>query len=284
MELVVEHTDPGLQGDRSTGGTKPATLETGAADPGAAVHHHRREAQGRHPRRPVPRPRQLSLTSMAARSQGAQARRRRPLRGRPARRRPAGVAARPDRRRPTRRCPSTRSRLVEGVAEHAARIDELLDAHAADWSLDRLPDVDRAILRHGALRAAAGPTTCRTPWRSTRRWSWRRRCPPTTRRRSSTASSAGCCGRRPRSATERTPARHRAAAGAPASSRKAGRAPVGGPALRVRRCSAAVTGGAAASQCGSSSSAASTRVVGASATSTPHSMSRAVSSSGLSRR
>jgi elongation factor P len=30
LELVVQHTDPGLQGDRSTGGTKPATLETGA--------------------------------------------------------------------------------------------------------------------------------------------------------------------------------------------------------------------------------------------------------------
>jgi elongation factor P len=30
VELVVEQTDPGLQGDRSTGGTKPATLETGA--------------------------------------------------------------------------------------------------------------------------------------------------------------------------------------------------------------------------------------------------------------
>ncbi len=29
VELVVTHTDPGLQGDRSTGGTKPATLETG---------------------------------------------------------------------------------------------------------------------------------------------------------------------------------------------------------------------------------------------------------------
>jgi elongation factor P len=27
---LVSHTDPGLQGDRSTGGTKPATLETGA--------------------------------------------------------------------------------------------------------------------------------------------------------------------------------------------------------------------------------------------------------------
>lgn len=30
IELVVQHTDPGLQGDRSTGGTKPAILETGA--------------------------------------------------------------------------------------------------------------------------------------------------------------------------------------------------------------------------------------------------------------
>ena len=27
---VISHTDPGLQGDRATGGTKPATLETGA--------------------------------------------------------------------------------------------------------------------------------------------------------------------------------------------------------------------------------------------------------------
>ena len=29
VELVVEYTEPGLQGDRSTGGTKPAQLETG---------------------------------------------------------------------------------------------------------------------------------------------------------------------------------------------------------------------------------------------------------------
>jgi len=29
VELLVSHTDPGLQGDRSTGGTKPARLETG---------------------------------------------------------------------------------------------------------------------------------------------------------------------------------------------------------------------------------------------------------------
>jgi N utilization substance protein B len=38
-------------------------------------------------------------------------------------------------------------RLVEGVVAHAARIDELIEAHASGWSLDRLPDVDRAVLR-----------------------------------------------------------------------------------------------------------------------------------------
>ncbi|OEU96678.1 elongation factor P [Streptomyces oceani] len=29
VELVIEHTEPGVQGDRSTGGSKPAKLETG---------------------------------------------------------------------------------------------------------------------------------------------------------------------------------------------------------------------------------------------------------------
>ncbi|MFB9776779.1 elongation factor P [Brevibacterium otitidis] len=29
VELVITHTEPGLQGDRSTGGSKPATVETG---------------------------------------------------------------------------------------------------------------------------------------------------------------------------------------------------------------------------------------------------------------
>ncbi len=30
VELTISYTEPGMQGDRSTGGTKPATLETGA--------------------------------------------------------------------------------------------------------------------------------------------------------------------------------------------------------------------------------------------------------------
>jgi N utilization substance protein B len=38
-------------------------------------------------------------------------------------------------------------RLVEGVVAQQPRIDELISAHASGWSLERLPDVDRAILR-----------------------------------------------------------------------------------------------------------------------------------------
>jgi N utilization substance protein B len=40
--------------------------------------------------------------------------------------------------------------LVEGVVEHRARIDELLAAYAVDWPLDRMPAVDRNLLRIGA--------------------------------------------------------------------------------------------------------------------------------------
>jgi transcription antitermination protein NusB len=40
--------------------------------------------------------------------------------------------------------------LVRGVQEHRERIDELLTAHAEDWTLDRMPAVDRNILRIGA--------------------------------------------------------------------------------------------------------------------------------------
>ncbi|MBO8189165.1 transcription antitermination factor NusB [Streptomyces spirodelae] len=39
--------------------------------------------------------------------------------------------------------------LVEGYADSAPRIDELLSTYAVDWTLDRMPDVDRSILRLG---------------------------------------------------------------------------------------------------------------------------------------
>jgi N utilization substance protein B len=37
--------------------------------------------------------------------------------------------------------------LVAGVGKHQARIDELITAHAIDWTLERMAAVDRNILR-----------------------------------------------------------------------------------------------------------------------------------------
>jgi N utilization substance protein B len=37
--------------------------------------------------------------------------------------------------------------LVEGVVEHKGRIDELISDYATDWTLERMPPVDRNILR-----------------------------------------------------------------------------------------------------------------------------------------
>lgn len=37
--------------------------------------------------------------------------------------------------------------VARGVTEHAAHIDDLISAHLQGWTLDRLPAVDRAILR-----------------------------------------------------------------------------------------------------------------------------------------
>lgn len=41
-------------------------------------------------------------------------------------------------------------KLVEGYEAHAARIDELLGSYSVGWTLDRMPVVDRSILRLGA--------------------------------------------------------------------------------------------------------------------------------------
>ena len=104
VELVIEQTDPGLQGDRSTGGTKPATLETGATiqvplfvSTGEKVKVDTRD--GRYlGRQPDGRP-----------EQGPQARGRRALRGGRPRRRPAASCWPSGWPRPTRRCRTTRS-------------------------------------------------------------------------------------------------------------------------------------------------------------------------------
>jgi N utilization substance protein B len=37
--------------------------------------------------------------------------------------------------------------LVEGVTSRAEEIDRLISSYSVDWTLDRMPSVDRAILR-----------------------------------------------------------------------------------------------------------------------------------------
>ena len=47
--------------------------------------------------------------------------------------------------------------LVRGVAAHSARIDELIAAHAEGWTLDRMPTVDRNVLRIGVYELFWAP-------------------------------------------------------------------------------------------------------------------------------
>ena len=41
--------------------------------------------------------------------------------------------------------------LVEGVVANQARIDELLETYAQEWTIDRFPAVDLAVLRIGTF-------------------------------------------------------------------------------------------------------------------------------------
>jgi len=46
--------------------------------------------------------------------------------------------------------------LVEGVVEHWTDINELLATYSQGWSVERMPSVDRAILRLGAFEVLYG--------------------------------------------------------------------------------------------------------------------------------
>ena len=41
--------------------------------------------------------------------------------------------------------------LVSGVQEHRVRIDEIVETYATDWTLERMPVVDRNVLRIGCF-------------------------------------------------------------------------------------------------------------------------------------
>ena len=47
--------------------------------------------------------------------------------------------------------------IVDGVIEHNEEIDDLLETYSQGWSLDRMPNLDRAILRVGVWEILHNP-------------------------------------------------------------------------------------------------------------------------------
>jgi len=39
--------------------------------------------------------------------------------------------------------------IIDGIVDHRVEIDELIETHARGWTLERMPAVDRALLRIG---------------------------------------------------------------------------------------------------------------------------------------
>jgi N utilization substance protein B len=60
---------------------------------------------------------------------------------------------------PTRRANSWEyaKQLVDGVAAHGDEIDELIETYAQGWTIERMPAVDRAIVRLGIWELLYNP-------------------------------------------------------------------------------------------------------------------------------
>jgi N utilization substance protein B len=60
---------------------------------------------------------------------------------------------------PTRRANSWAyaRQIVQGVAEHGDEIDELIETYSQGWTIERMPAVDRAIIRIGIWELLFNP-------------------------------------------------------------------------------------------------------------------------------
>lgn len=47
--------------------------------------------------------------------------------------------------------------IVDGVADHQEEIDELISSYAQAWAIDRMPNIDRALLRLAAWEILHNP-------------------------------------------------------------------------------------------------------------------------------
>ncbi|OJX64982.1 MAG: transcription antitermination factor NusB [Micrococcales bacterium 73-13] len=49
------------------------------------------------------------------------------------------------------------AQIAQGVVEHGDEVDELITTYSRDWPLDRMPAVDRAVLRVATWEVAFNP-------------------------------------------------------------------------------------------------------------------------------
>ncbi len=152
VELSVAETEPGVQGDRVSGARQAGHARDRARGPGPAVREPRRANQGRHSLRRVHHPRVIGRRvpddrDRAAAGEGPrhEARERALMLLYEAEMKRLGtdevlrsLSVPPD--------PFTVA-LVEGTAAHDARIDDLMAAAAKGWEVERMPVLDRNILR-----------------------------------------------------------------------------------------------------------------------------------------
>ena len=145
VELVVTFTEPGLAGDSATGRTKPATLETGHEiqvplfiNQGEKVKVDTRDSSY------MGRVKALMSARSKARKRALDVLFASDVRGESAT--AALETAIADGEGPTNDYTAV---LVRGVEEHRGHIDEVLAQYAEGWTLQRMPAVDRNVLRLG---------------------------------------------------------------------------------------------------------------------------------------
>ena len=153
VELMITYTEPGLQGDRSTGGTKPATLETGAeiAVPLFIENNTKVKVDTRDGS--LPRPRQLVVSARGkARKRALDVLYEADLRGISA---VEVLDAKADDVEPAGEPVHERARRTAWSSTRD-RIDDLLSTYSEGWTLERMPAVDRNLLRIGTYELLWG--------------------------------------------------------------------------------------------------------------------------------
>ena len=154
VDMAVTETQPGLKGDTASGGgTKPAKLESGVRDRGAAVRRRGRQGPGRHPHRRV----RLARVGAARAS----------LRPAP-RRRLRALPARGDRAARSTSCSTRRSRSAGSWPRPSSeRADR---ARRGDRRLARAGGTWIGSLRSSATSCGSPCTRCASATRSRSRW------------------------------------------------------------------------------------------------------------------